>query len=92
MQGEGKLGEEGKHEGGGREDLRNSRMPDAKSPEATWSAARPLFWIHWAEAGTPGGRATKGAETSGAPPRGWTVSGGSSRSCIYKKIQIRSTE
>lgn len=63
--------------------LCSSCMADAKSPAAACSAARPHFCSHRPEGDTPGGGATKGADSppNPAPPDGAGASAGSSRSC-----------
>jgi hypothetical protein len=62
--------------------LLSSRMADAKSPAATWSAAREHFCSQRCVGVTPGVGATNWLSSPGAVLASATTSGGRSRSCM----------
>lgn len=62
--------------------LLSSRMADAKSPAATWSAAREHFCSQRCVGVTPGVGATNWLSSPGAVLASATISGGRSRSCM----------
>lgn len=62
--------------------LLSSRMADAKSPAATWSAAREHFCSQRCVGVTPGLGATNWLSSPGAVLASATISGGKSRSCM----------